>query len=180
MNLGRAIDMTSNEEQKQLLSETVALSKQCAGEIRALSYGLHPPLLDELGLITAVRLFTKGFGERAGLDIDVKVPADFGRLDSDMELALFRIVQEAIINVHRHSESTRADIEFGQDSEEVRLTIRDFGRGIGGRLLGGRTAAALCPASGPGYEGEGAGVRWAHEYRVNARWGHIDHHFAFG
>ena len=148
MNLGRAIDMTSNEEQTQLLSEAVALSKQCAGEIRALSYGLHPPLLDELGLITAVRLFTKGFGERAGLDIGVKVPDDFGRLDSNMELALFRIVQEGIINVHRHSESTRAVIEFERDSEEVRLTIRDFGRGIEGFLLGGSNGGSAMSGVG--------------------------------
>ena len=130
MSISHAIDMLSNQEQKQPLSEALDLSKQCAAEIRALSYGLHPPLLDELGLITAVREFTQGFGGRAGLDIKVKVPDGFVRLDSEMELALFRIIQEAIINVHRHSGSTRAVIEFGQDSQEVRLTIRDFGRGI--------------------------------------------------
>ena len=138
MNIGRLNNMISNGEQRRLLSETLALSKQCIGEIRALSYGLHPPLLGELGLVTAVRLFARGFGERAGLGIDVKAPASFERLDGEMELALFRIVQEAIINVHRHSGSPRADIEFGQDSKEVSLTIRDFGLG----MAGPRTVAA--------------------------------------
>jgi PAS domain S-box-containing protein len=143
MNIGRLANMISDGEQRQLLAETMALSKECAGEVRTLSYGLHPPLLDELGLVTAVQSFGRGFGERAGLDIDVKVPADFGRLDSEMELALFRIIQEAIMNVHRHSGSPRAVIELGRDSQEVRLTIRDFGRGTARPLSGSSPAPGV-------------------------------------
>jgi PAS domain S-box-containing protein len=99
-------------------------------EIRTTSYLLHPPLLDELGLAGALRWYVEGLVERSGLNIQLELAEDFGRLSSEMELTVFRIVQEALTNVHRHSGSKEASIRIARDNSHVVVEIRDKGRGI--------------------------------------------------
>ena len=99
-------------------------------EIRTTSYLLHPPLLDESGLASALGWYTEGLIERSGLKISLHIPPDLGRLPRDLELALFRIVQECLTNIHRHSGSPTAFIRIVRQPDEVTLEIRDRGKGI--------------------------------------------------
>ena len=106
------------------------LVHQLTSEIRTNSYLLHPPLLDEEGLSSAISWYVRGLAERSGLDIEFKISEGFGRLPREMELALFRLVQESLTNIHRHSGSKRAMIEIFRTPEQVLLEVRDEGKGI--------------------------------------------------
>jgi PAS domain S-box-containing protein len=110
--------------------ESERLLRQLTQEIRTTSYLLHPPLLDESGLAEALRWYIRGLQERSGLDIALAMQDDFGRLSDDMELAVFRIVQECLTNVHRHSGSKLAAIRIARSADIVELEIRDEGNGI--------------------------------------------------
>jgi PAS domain S-box-containing protein len=114
---------------QQAVTESLSLAEQCSQEIRTLSYLLHPPLLDELGLVSALRAYTTGYTQRTGIQIEFKM-GEIGRLPGEVETTLFRIVQEALTNVHRHSGSTRAEIRVIRDPKEVRLQVTDEGRGV--------------------------------------------------
>jgi two-component system, NarL family, sensor kinase len=118
------------EEVDRLLQESIGLSNEVNKEIRTLSYLLHPPLLDELGLPSAVEWFAQGFENRTGIHVAVDVPGSFLRLAQDAEVALFRIVQESLANVHRYSGSATAFVRARSDGGEVRLEIGDFGKGM--------------------------------------------------
>jgi signal transduction histidine kinase len=108
--------------------------QQSIREIRTVSYLLHPPLLDEAGLVLAVRNYVEGFSERSGLVVDLDLPSDLERMSPEAELALFRVVQEALTNVSRHSGSATARIRVAQEHLEGRavvvLTVEDGGSGI--------------------------------------------------
>lgn len=95
-----------------------------------MSYLLHPPLLDESGLAQALRWYIRGLKERSGLDTALSIPEDFGRLSREMELAMFRVVQECLTNVHRHSQSTKALIRIARDGDHVFLEVQDEGNGM--------------------------------------------------
>jgi signal transduction histidine kinase len=100
------------------------------GELRAISHLLHPPLLDEAGLWTALEWYVEGFKQRTRIAATLERDPNFGRLNSDLEVALFRIVQECLTNVHRHSGSQDATVRLLRSSGEVRLEVQDSGRGI--------------------------------------------------
>jgi len=119
-----------NAEIRKTVEESHELVHQLSKEIRTLSYLLHPPLLDETGLADAIRLYMKGLEERSGLKIQLCIPKDFERLPDDIELAIFRIVQECLTNIHRHSGSKTATIRVSHDAENVFLEIEDEGTGI--------------------------------------------------
>lgn len=123
-------DKVKAEEFDRLLQESIGLSNELNKEIRTLSYLLHPPLLDELGLPSAVEWFAQGFENRTGIRVAVDVPGSFVRLAQDAEVALFRIVQESLANVHRYSGSATAFVRARSDGGEVRLEIGDFGKGM--------------------------------------------------
>jgi signal transduction histidine kinase len=106
------------------------LVQQLQQEIRTASYLLHPPLLDENGLISALGWYTQGLKERTGLDIAVNVTEDFGRIQSDIELVIFRLVQECLTNIHRHSGSKTAAIRLTHGTDTVVLEVGDQGKGI--------------------------------------------------
>jgi signal transduction histidine kinase len=91
---------------------------------------LHPPLLDENGLSQAIQWYMQGLKERSGLDIKMFVPDDFGRLPADLELAVFRIVQESLTNIHRHSGSKTGTIRLSRDADGIAVEIRDYGKGL--------------------------------------------------
>ena len=95
-----------------------------------MSYVLHPPLLDQTGLAEALRWYIQGLTKRSGLGITLEVPPDFERLPREMELVMFRLVQECLTNIHRHSGSKTATIRIARDRESVSLEVQDEGKGI--------------------------------------------------
>ena len=113
------------------------LVQQLTKEIRTLSYLLHPPLLDENGLSQAILWYVQGLMERGDLKIELDVVQDFGRLSAEMELSVFRIVQESLTNIHRHSESKTAIIRLSRRSDCVSLEIQDAGKGMSAEKLAG-------------------------------------------
>ena len=129
-----------------LAKETVdsqQLVQQLSQEIRTMSYLLHPPLLDETGLSEAIRWYTQGLMERSGLDIQLTIPEDFGRLPREMELVIFRLVQECLTNIHRHSGSKSASIEISRQPGSVLLLVADEGKGISPERLAAIQVARL-------------------------------------
>ena len=118
------------------LSESLELAEQCSREIRTLSYLLHPPLVDEAGLAPALRWYTAGFAQRSGIEVHVEVSPEFGRLPSDLELTLYRIVQEALTNIHLHSGSKTARICLQRWPNGIVLTVADEGHGFPSAALG--------------------------------------------
>ena len=100
-----------------------------------MSYLLHPPLLDETGLSEALRWYIQGLTDRCRLEIALEVPADFERLSREMELVMFRLVQECLTNIHRHSGSKSAVIRIARDGDGVSLEVQDRGRGISAEKL---------------------------------------------
>jgi signal transduction histidine kinase len=117
-----------------LMCQLNEMLQQSVRELRTVSYLLHPPLLDEAGLDTALRCYIKGYIERARIAVDLDIYPDFGRLAPDVELVLFRIVQEALTNVSLHAQSPTACIRLrrqrDKDGENIELSIEDAGRGM--------------------------------------------------
>jgi signal transduction histidine kinase len=120
---------------EELWSESEELMQQCITEVRTLSYLLHPPTMDAAGFASAARWYVEGFGQRSGLQVRLDAPKDLGRLPDAVELALFRVLQEALTNVHRHSGASAATIWFLADAEQVILEVKDNGHGIPPELL---------------------------------------------
>ena len=107
------------------------MARGCAAEIRTISHLLHPPLLEELGLASAAHWYVEGFASRSGIQVEVEIPKQLDRLGNDVELVLFRILQEALTNIHRHSGSKTASIKIGADSQQAWLDVQDQGKGNG-------------------------------------------------
>jgi PAS domain S-box-containing protein len=110
--------------------ENASLVEQALTEIRTMSHLLHPPLLDEIGLESAIKWYTEGFAQRSKIEVALDLPPDLGRLSSDLEIALFRVMQECLTNIHRHSGSTKAAIRFAQKQTSLELEVSDEGKGI--------------------------------------------------
>ncbi|HXM11289.1 MAG TPA: DUF4118 domain-containing protein [Terriglobales bacterium] len=111
-------------------TDNTILIDQVISEIRTMSHLLHPPLLDEVGLPSALRWYVDGFSERSKIAVDVNIAGEIGRLGSDVEIAIFRVVQECLTNVHRHSGSRSASLLLAWQDKYVRLEIKDAGKGI--------------------------------------------------
>jgi PAS domain S-box-containing protein len=120
----------SDGDQAALISDASEIVDRCLTETRTVSHLLHPPLLDEAGFGSAARWFVEGFAQRSGVAVDLSLPPDLGRLSSDIEIALFRALQEALTNVHRHSASPKADIRLTLVRNQVRLEVQDYGNGM--------------------------------------------------
>ena len=127
--LNRTSDRLSDAD-RALLAESVQLADRSMTEIRTLAYLLHPPFLDETGLLSALRWYAKGFADRSGIQVDLDLPDLLERLPQDVETTLFRVVQEALINVHRHADSPTARIRLRVLGERLTLEIEDRGRGM--------------------------------------------------
>lgn len=125
------------EKERNKLSEVAAILDQCSKETRVMSYLLHPPLLDEMGFRAAAQTYAESFSQRSGIQVRIDMPRGDGRLISPpaAELALFRVLQESLTNVHRHSKSESVDVNLTIDSGEVALEVKDCGRGISKQLL---------------------------------------------
>jgi len=132
LNLAQASrSLTSKDERsRHALAEARRVLVEMSREIRTLSYLLHPPLLDELGLVSALKEYAEGFSDRSGINLALDIQAGFGRLPQEAETALFRIVQESLANIQRHSGTKTAKIHLRGDTACVNLEVIDHGRGM--------------------------------------------------
>jgi PAS domain S-box-containing protein len=128
-----ALDVAKKEQDDAVrkLTEAGEMARECAAEIRTISHLLHPPLLEELGLASAVQWYVEGFAARSAIHVDAEIPKELNRLGNDVELVLFRILQEALTNIHRHSGSKTATVRVGADSKQAWLDVQDQGKGNG-------------------------------------------------
>jgi signal transduction histidine kinase len=115
---------------QKLLADSSDLVERATAELRTISYLLHPPILDDLGLDGALPWYAAGFSSRSGIQVSVDVQPGLGRLPLELELTLFRVVQEALTNVHRHSGSSTVDIDVARGANAITLQIVDHGRGM--------------------------------------------------
>jgi signal transduction histidine kinase len=122
--------LITKTEGEGYLIEVEQLIDRAIKETRTLSHLLHPPLLDAAGLASAATWYVEGFGKRSGIRTSLRLPEKLGRLPTSVETALFRIMQEALTNVHRHAHSDRVDVTLETDKNNACLVIRDFGKGI--------------------------------------------------
>ncbi len=145
MNFVALIEAVRRQDPKamNLLLQSQQLSQGLSKEIRTLSYLLHPPLLDEAGLASALPWYVDGFSKRSGITVDLELPQGSNRLPEAVELVIFRIVQESLTNVHRHSGSPSAKIRLAQSPQSVTVEIIDQGKGISRARLREMTAAQV-------------------------------------
>jgi PAS domain S-box-containing protein len=134
----------------EVVKESLGLIDDLTMEVRTISHLLHPPLLDEVGLSSALRLYLDGFADRSKIRVDLEIPDDFGRLSQELETAIFRIVQESVTNIHRHSGSHVAKIRISRPGSDVRVEVEDQGKGI---PLEKRSAMASTGMVGVGIRG---------------------------
>jgi signal transduction histidine kinase len=149
---------------QEALHEAGALAQECMRQARTLSYLLHPPLLDEAGLYSALRWYVDGFARRSGIDTELQMPSDIGRLSQEVETTVFRIVQECLTNIHRHSGSPTAKVRIARTLKDVVLEVQDEGRGMP------ETAFGPTSNSGPTL---GVGIAGIRE-RVQELGGHLE------
>ncbi|MGH9402340.1 MAG: chemotaxis protein CheB [Terriglobia bacterium] len=153
-------------EARAALAQCLALAKKCSSEIRTVSYLLHPPLMHELGLAAALRWYVEGFAERSNVHVEMDLAPGLDELPRNIEMTLFRVVQESLSNVHRHSGSSSAKIRIARGSGEIMVEISDEGRGMPPEVLedNGRISA-----------GAGLGLRGMEE-RVRETGGRLEVH----
>ncbi len=148
----------------KIFAECRELADEVSTDIRTLSYVLHPPLLDEAGLLSATRWFVDGFMRRSKIRVQLDVPENLGRMPEELELTLFRILQESLTNVHRHAGSPTADVQIAIDGDTITLEVRDSGSKahIDEAVPGEKSGAML-----------GVGIRGMRE-RVRQLGGHLE------
>ena len=148
MNLSRVrADIDRLTTTMSTLTDSDDLVREMSKEVRTISHLLHPPLLDEAGLSSALSWYTDGFAQRSRIDVDLDCPDDFGRIPREMETAVFRLVQECLTNIHRHSGSPTAKIRLHRSDHEVVIEVEDKGKGIPTEKLD-RMASAGAPGVG--------------------------------
>jgi signal transduction histidine kinase len=126
MNLNRLVNLGKlSPEQAENVSESLALVETITTEIRTISHLLHPPLLDEIGLVSALRGLVEGFSKRSGIETSLRIDENFSQLPSEVEISIYRIVQECLTNIHRHSGSPTCQDSCGTAG------YRDRDRGSG-------------------------------------------------
>src|SRR5207244_11954850 len=111
-------------------TDSASLVDDLSSDLRTISHLLHPPLLDEAGLASALRWYSDGFAQRSKIKVDLDLPGQFGRLSSELETTIFRVVQECLTNIHRHSGSSVARIRLRHSDGEVVVTVADEGIGL--------------------------------------------------
>lgn len=130
MNLAQLDQAGLSKDKSATIAESEQLIDRCLAEIRTVSYLLHPPLLDESGLASAAKFFIDGFAKRSDIKINLTISLGLERMPQPVEIALFRVLQESLTNVHRHSGSPNVDIRIDVEDGHATLGVRDFGRGI--------------------------------------------------
>ena len=160
LNLARLnlfTELAKNPEISDKLAESVGLAGQALQEIRSLSYLLHPPSLDEVGLIETLRLYTTGFAQRTKINVELSAPQALDRLPREVETTLFRVVQESLANVFRHSGSSTAGVRLKKGPSKISLSVWDKGKGLPEGILQHRNLSV--PALGVGILGMGERVK---------------------
>jgi two-component system, NarL family, sensor kinase len=137
MNLERLRSETIkfNPEAEAVIDDTASLVDEMSRQLRTMSYLLHPPLLDEVGLGSALKWYVEGFAARSSIQVSLELPSELGRLPPQMEITIFRLIQESLTNIHRHSGSKTALIRITRDVQSVRLEIVDRGNGFNPHAL---------------------------------------------
>jgi PAS domain S-box-containing protein len=130
MEIVRAQSHKLDSEAQRAFNDNAMMVEQVSSEIRTISHLLHPPLLDIAGLASALRWYVDGFSSRSNIKVDLEIPQTLGRLPAEMEIAIFRIVQECLTNIHRHSGSSTANIRVSQEGDRLTVQVRDKGKGI--------------------------------------------------
>ena len=123
------------------VNESLELVEQLSKELRTISHLLHPPMLDEAGLEFALQWYVEGFAERSNIEVDFELAPDLGRLSRDAEIAVFRLVQESLTNIHRHAASPTASVRIFREGQEISVRISDQGKGMPAGHLNGRGLA---------------------------------------
>jgi signal transduction histidine kinase len=131
------------------LADSVSMIDEIIKQIRTISYLLHPPMLDETGLVAALRWLVEGFAERSGIDTTLEISPDLERMPKEVELSIFRVVQESLTNIHRHSGSPTASVRLNVEGAAVRVEIEDAGKGFAleegsAHLTTGHCGVGLC------------------------------------
>jgi two-component system NarL family sensor kinase len=119
-----------NSEAASVIDDTSGVVEEMTRQLRTMSYLLHPPLLDEAGLASAVKWYVDGFATRSAVEVKLELPAELGRLPQQLEITLFRLIQESLTNIHRHSGSKNASIRVTRSPDDVCLEICDDGKGF--------------------------------------------------
>ena len=136
MNLSKVeTDIERLNQTAKTIADSSALVREMNKEVRTMSYLLHPPVLDEAGLASALRWYVDGFTQRSGIQVDLEIAEDFGRVQPEVETAVFRTVQECLTNVHRHSGSKTAKVRMLHSAGELCLQVKDDGTGIAAEKL---------------------------------------------
>jgi signal transduction histidine kinase len=125
----------SGDRNKELVQEALELVGDCIREVRTMSYLLHPPVLDDFGLASAVRWYVEGFSQRSGISVRLVLAEEFPRFAPELETAVFRIVQEGLTNVHRHSGAQKSCVELRVQDQQISATISDNGHGMTPEVL---------------------------------------------
>jgi signal transduction histidine kinase len=128
---------TAEVRDKELVQEALSLVGDCIREVRTMSYLLHPPVLDDFGLASAVRWYVEGFAQRSGIQVKLDLAEEFPRFGRELETAVFRIVQEGLTNVHRHSGAKKTNVGLRVKDHLICATITDDGRGMAPDVLDG-------------------------------------------
>jgi PAS domain S-box-containing protein len=129
MNLAQ-LNQPDPVKAQAVLAESNQLLDRCLAEIRTISYLLHPPMLDESGLAPAAAWYVEGFAKRSGIQANLEISPRLERLRADVEMVLFRALQESLTNVHRHSRSSKVDVRLEAENGHAVLLVRDYGRGF--------------------------------------------------
>lgn len=137
MNLGSLESMNLGASAACLVSDTSSLVKETSEEIRTISHLLHPPLLEEVGLFSALEWYVKGFSDRSKIEVALNADTSLSRYDADVEIAVYRLVQECLTNIHRHSGSATAIVKLSESGEGLGIVVEDNGRGIPPEKLDG-------------------------------------------
>lgn len=133
LNVSRIV--RTSQPEPELVEETFALIDQSASEIRTLSYLLHPPMIEQAGLVATLQWYVRGFEDRSGIAVRLDADDDLGRMSADTATSLFRVIQEALTNIHRHSESTTATVRLKRQDGLLHLEVVDEGRGLPHELI---------------------------------------------
>lgn len=130
MNLGSLDQRALNPSNAALVNDSLNLIDEASQEIRTISHLLHPPLLDEAGLAAALPVYVQGFSQRSKIEVDLQIPPDLPRFSQDVELTIFRVVQESLTNTHKHANARHVTIRVEHSPENVAVKIVDDGKGL--------------------------------------------------
>ena len=144
LDLVNAKTTGGDPEMKALVADSITLTDEMSRQLRTMSYLLHPPLLDETGLQSALGWYAEGFAQRSGIEVKLEMSPEIRRLPPDLEIAIFRVVQESLTNIHRHASSATAVIRMTSSPDDIQVEIVDAGKSAGD----GRFGKAFRPGVG--------------------------------